>query len=227
MLSEINSFLENAYDTLNGIYFGGSLPKVVITIMSTPKAYGHVTVSKTWAGSSENYRELNLGAEHLHRSIESLLGTLVHEMTHVYAMENNIADTSKGGKYHNKTFKKLCEERDLHIEYVKYIGYSKTEPTPAFVEKLKANGSYIDSFENYRLTGRMGNDDNGKKGGNSEGGGDTSEGDVEKKKKNYVRKYLCLGCGKSTRSTTDMNLGCLDCNMIMVNMSRQGGNENE
>jgi hypothetical protein len=32
---------------------------------------------------------------------------MIHEQTHIYAMENNIPETSKRGTYHNKHFKKL------------------------------------------------------------------------------------------------------------------------
>lgn len=42
-ISEATAFLENAYVVLNNKYFGGQLPPVVITVQSSPKAYGHYT----------------------------------------------------------------------------------------------------------------------------------------------------------------------------------------
>ena len=38
-VSEITSFLEHAYGVLNDTYFESSLPPVVITVQSSPKAY--------------------------------------------------------------------------------------------------------------------------------------------------------------------------------------------
>ena len=169
-------------------------------------------------GSNERFRELNVAAEFLNRSIENLLCTLVHESCHIYALENGIADCSKGGKYHNKTFKRLCEERDLHVEYVKNIGYSKTTPTLAFIEKLKACGLYGDSIENYRLTAGMlgGSGSLGGSGGDNDGDGDK----ITPKKKNYVRVYLCVDCGLKVRATVDCSIACLKCDVAMARISK-------
>ena len=219
MLSEATAYLEKAYSVLNEVYFGGKLPKVIITIMSTPKAYGHVTIGKTWVGSNERYRELNIGAEHLNRPIENLLCTLLHECCHVYALDvAKVADCSKGGKYHNKIFKKNCEERDLHVESDKYNGYSKTTPTLAFIEKLKACGLYGDSIENYRLTAGMlgGSGSLGGSGGDNDGDGDK----ITPKKKNYVRVYLCVDCGLKVRATVDCSIACLKCDVAMARISK-------
>ena len=66
-LSEIAGKLEGLFDTLNGIYFDGGLPRPVITIQSTPRAYGHCTTKKIWqAGDGgDAYYEINIGAEYL------------------------------------------------------------------------------------------------------------------------------------------------------------------
>lgn len=190
-------YLERAFDTLSRVYFENSLPKVVITIQTSPTAHGYITVNKIWEGTNERYREINISAETINRPIENVMATLLHEMVHLFCMENNLLDTSKGGKYHNKTFKKEAEKRDLEISYADYIGYSVTKPTVRFIDVLKANGLYGDSIEHHRITGCR-----------SSGG--TSP------KKSSTRKYTCPSCGISVRATKDVNIGCLDCGVVMV-----------
>ena len=45
-ISEITAFLEDAYDILNVHLFGGELPRAVITVQSSPKAYGQTGLLK-------------------------------------------------------------------------------------------------------------------------------------------------------------------------------------
>ena len=79
-VSEITSFLEHAYGVLNDTYVEGSIPPVVITVQSSPKAYGHYTTWDAWRQDEKGYREINLGAESLSRPIENTIATLIHEM---------------------------------------------------------------------------------------------------------------------------------------------------
>ena len=83
-ISEIVAFLENAYNVLNSKYFGGELPPVVITVQSSPKAYGHYISNGIWRDSETGYSEINIGAENLDRPIENIISTLIHEQVHLY-----------------------------------------------------------------------------------------------------------------------------------------------
>ena len=105
MIAQDSAMLEKAFDILNRVYFGSALPKVMITIQSRPKVYGYITTQEVWKDEAASYYEINISAEHLDRPIENVLATLQHEMVHLYCMVNGIADTSKGGRYHNKLFK--------------------------------------------------------------------------------------------------------------------------
>ena len=40
-MSDVVTKLESLFDILNRVYFDNALPKPVITVQSTPKAYGH------------------------------------------------------------------------------------------------------------------------------------------------------------------------------------------
>lgn len=214
MLSEHNEFLERAYRILNRVYFDDSLPEVVITIQSSQKTYGHITTGKIWKDSWDSYYEINLSAEHLNRPVENVISTLVHEMCHLYAMENNIKDTSNNHRYHSKRFKAIAEARDLKISYHESIGWSVTEPTEKLIETIKEY--HLDSPIEYVRMGAYdwAGGDNGSDGDN--GNGLTGTNGKKPKKKSSTRKYICPKCGNSVRATKDVNIACLDCLVQMV-----------
>lgn len=209
MLSEQNKFLETAYRVLNHIYFADELPEVVITIQSSQRTYGHITVRKIWRDGWDCYHEINISAEHLNRPIENIIATLLHECCHLYAMENDIRDTSNGGRYHNKRFKQIAEERDLKISHAQYIGWSVTEPTERLKENIKEYN--LDTqFDYVRMGETM------QAGGGQDGAGGTDGAGGKLPKKSSTRKYLCVGCHNSVRATKDVNIMCMDCMLPMI-----------
>ena len=99
-------YLNKVFKLINHDFFDNSLEMPTITIQSTVGAYGHVTTSKVWKSENGNESyELNLGADYLSRPIENIVATLIHEGCHLFAMQNNIKDTSNRGVYHNKKLK--------------------------------------------------------------------------------------------------------------------------
>lgn len=213
MLKSMQEVLEYGFDVLNRVYFDGELPSVVITIMSSPKSYGHFTISPVWKLEEARLNEINISAEHLDRDIESVMATLMHEMCHYYCQINGIQDTSKAGRYHNKNFKREAELRGLSISYHKYIGYSITEPTPEFIQVIKDNG--IEKPIDINRDGEIwfGGLGIGLGGSGTDGtNGLIGVDGKPKKKKGSTRKYICSGgCGCSFRATKDLNVMCLDC----------------
>lgn len=123
-ISKVAEFLETAFNALNKEYFEGALPKTIITIQSSPRAYGHFTMYDAWKDKSKGYKEINIGAESLDRPIANTIATLVHEMVHLFCFINDIKDTSRGSTYHNKRFKQEAEKRGLVISYDSRIGHS-------------------------------------------------------------------------------------------------------
>ncbi len=215
MLSEHNGFLEEAFRILNKVYFDDKLPEAVITIQSSQRTYGHITVGEVWRDEGDTYHEINISAEYLNRPVENIISTLLHEMCHLYAMENGIKETSNNGRYHNKRFKEIAEARDLKISHQRYIGWSVTEPT----EKLKSTIKeyHLNSpIEYVRMGGYAGaGGDNGADGDGGLNGTDGTEG-KHPKKKSSTRKYVCPGCHNSVRATKDVNILCMDCSLQMV-----------
>jgi len=211
--------LEYGFEVLNQVYFDSALPPVVITIMSSPKTYGHFTIGKVWKAEEKHYHEINISAEHLDRPIENVMATLQHELIHFYCQLHSITDTSQGGRYHNKNFKREAEARGLTIRYAKYIGYSLTEPSQEFIEVIKRYG-----IEKPLAINRDGiTMDTGIGGGSGDGEGtdgtDGNDGSTGKRKTS-TRKYQCPCCGNRFRATKDIRVLCLDCKQEFVKIEK-------
>lgn len=196
-------YLEKIYRLANERYFNGELGTVIITLKSTPRAYGHISIDNTWTVNGEGKRELNISTNTLDRPIEYTVATLLHEMCHEYNMIHGIKDTSRGYTYHNKNFKKTAEEiAHLHIEYHDKAGYSITAPTD---ETLKFCLDY--DLEEFRIC------DNAISGYNFPvGGGNHTPIEIKgKTKKSSTRKYICPCCGQSVRATKKVSILCGKC----------------
>lgn len=214
LISEATAFLEQAYEALNQTFFNGELSRVIITIQSSPKSYGHYTPWNSWYENQEGFREINIAAETLDRPIGNVIATLQHEMVHHFCDQNGIKDTSRGSVYHNKKFQKEAESRGLVLEYDGRIGFSVTHPGIALMDLINQMG-----WENVNLA-RRGSSSiyNGSDGLNGSNGGDsdTNSGDNAGKKKSSTRKYICTQCGCSVRATKEVHIACLDCNVKMI-----------
>lgn len=132
--------LEKMFRALNRDSFGGELEEPIITIQSTPGAYGHVTVGKTWKRKDDWRHELNMAADWLERPIEEVTATLIHEMVHLYNIKKGIQDCSRGGTYHNKKFKEEAEKHMISIEKHEKYGWTITKPTEELVDYIISQG---------------------------------------------------------------------------------------
>lgn len=200
--------LEEIFDKLNTRYFEGKLPHPVITVQSTPKAYGHCSTKKIWKDNeSEGQYEINIGAEYINRPTEETCATLCHEMVHLYCLENQITDTCQGGRYHNGKFKEEAEKRDLCIEYNRTIGWSITKPTDAFKQSLTDAGVNLQiKFARAlpKASAAIGTV------------GIPGAADIEPKIRAKSWKYICPGCGQTVRSTNEsLNLICGICKVTL------------
>lgn len=206
--SRTAGYLEKIFRALNEHYFEGAIEEPVITIQSTPRAYGHVTVAKAWQRADGGTRhELNIGAGTLDRPIENVTATVLHEMVHLHNLQMGVQDTSRGGAYHNKKFRDAAEARDLRISYDKRIGWSITEPTDGLIEFIISQG-----WDDIMMNRQDGFSMRGIGGPGARGGitppvtGRTSS----------TRKVVCPCCGQSVRATKKVNILCGDCLLPMV-----------
>ena len=103
--SRTAGYLEKIFRALNNDWFGGELEEPIITIQSTPRAYGHVTMSKIWKSKGDERRhELNIGAETLERPIENVVATMMHEAVHLYNLAHGVQDCSRGEHLSQQAF---------------------------------------------------------------------------------------------------------------------------
>lgn len=205
--SRVAAALEKLFDKLNDSFFDGELERPVITIQSTPRAYGHITVGKTWSVKGEERRELNIGAGTLFRPIEYTTATMLHEMTHIYCMDiARLNDTSNNGVYHNRHFKEAAEAHGLICTKSERYGYSDTSSviSDELIEWLCDND--IREIELTRHDGFI---------VTSVGGHSSAPGtgiDTQKPKaKSSTRRLQCPCCGQLIRATKAVNVLCGSC----------------
>ena len=203
-----SAYLNKIFDLLNERYFESALSRPVITIQSTPKAYGHYTLYDAWSVDGEQgMREINIGAGTLARPIENVVATLLHEMVHYFNDVNGVKDCSRGNTYHNRHFKAVAESCDLVIEHHETYGWSITSPSEALVEFCLDNDlTEIRLCRNDGMS--VGVTGTGTHAGTFTGGAT--------RKPSSTRKYVCPCCGTSVRATKTVNIGCLDCLQQMV-----------
>ena len=203
--NRVAGYLNNLYDRLNKDYFNSELERPVITIQSTPQAYGHFTLYDAWSINGDGLKEINIGAGTLARPIENVVATLLHEMCHQYNAVNNIKDVSRGGTYHNKKFKQTAEARGLVIQRSEKYGWTITEPSDGLLDWILLNDltdipMNRNEFNSFSF------------------GGNGSESDGKRKpptKKGSYRKFICPSCGLIARTTKEANLICGDCRIDM------------
>lgn len=155
--SRVCGYLEKIFRELNVDKFGGELEEPIITVQSTPRAYGHVTCSKVWKSKYDEESgkyELNMGAGTIARPIEETVSTMLHEMVHIYNLMHDIQDCSRNNTYHNKKFKTKAEEVGLVIDHDPRIGWSITSPSDELVLYIAEKGwedILINRQEGYRI----------------------------------------------------------------------------
>jgi hypothetical protein len=204
--NRVAGYLNKLYDMLNCDFFNNELERPVITIQSTPKAYGHFSLYHAWSVKGEGFPEINIGAGTLDRPIENISATLLHEMCHQYNAVNGIQDVSRGGTYHNRRFKELAESKGLSIEKSPQYGWTITEPAEELLDWVIINNlSDIKLNRNEFMQVSIG----GNRGRSSGGSVSTPP------KKGSYRKYICPMCFTAVRATKEVNVKCGDCDLTM------------
>lgn len=199
----VSQYLVKIFKLVNEEYFNSSLEIPTITIQSTVGAYGHVSVQKVWHNDNTATHELNLSADYLNRPIENVVATLIHEACHLYAMQNDIKDTSNHGIYHNKHFKALAEMRDLKISRHEKYGWTITEPTEQLLDFCISNQLEDIQIVRQTLLSPI----------RGPGNHPTA---ISPRKPSSTRKYICPCCHNSFRATKNINVLCLDCHTPFI-----------
>jgi len=123
--------IEEIAKAINEKAFNNELPKIAITMQGggagSVNSYGWFWAER-WVSKDEKVHELNITAENIDNILQLFI-TMQHELIHLYAKINDIQDTSRQGRWHNKNFQKLCEKFGLGYEKDKSIG--TTTPSSA------------------------------------------------------------------------------------------------
>lgn len=210
--SRAAGYLEKMFRTINNDSFGGLLEEPIITIQSTPGAYGHVSVAKTWKRGEDHRHELNISADWLDRPIENVVATMIHEMAHLMNMQNGIQDCSRGGSYHNRKFKEEAEKHMIQIDKHDKYGWTITTPTEALLDYIILQGwDEIEISRGFSFPGFTGVG-GGKATGKPTAGTGTA---TVKPKGSNSRKHVCPICGRIARTTADFPLICGVCHEEM------------
>ena len=194
--------LENLFSKFNEKFYGGELQKPVITVSpdTTKGAYGWCTSWRAWSNKdpeeveamkNEGFYEINICAEYLSRPFDKVAETLLHEMVHLWNLQQGVQDTSRSGTYHNKKYKEAAEQHGLSVEKDAKYGWTKTKLSPeakAFVDGLQDRKFQLFRKKELKFSGSS-------------------------KTKQSTRKYVCPGCGCIIRATKEVNVICGDCEM--------------
>lgn len=187
--------LESLFSIFNDHFYSGQLTKPVITVSpDTHGAYGWCTGWKAWGVMGEQtdgYYEINVCAEYLCRPFEQVCETLLHEMVHLYDIQTGVKDTSRGGTYHNRNFKKAAEEHGLVCAHDEKYGWAKTslnDDARQLIDSMTEK-----SFELCRISPKK-----------------------RKKTASKSLKYVCPACGAIVRATRIVNVSCEDCYETMI-----------
>jgi hypothetical protein len=112
------------------------VPEVVLLPVPNPHGHkgvlGHFAALRWTARSAESgtrIHEVVVVAEHLDRSAEDIVGTLLHEAAHALNFERGVRDCSRS-QYHNQQFKSAAEEVGLTVQQVPHYGFALTALLP-------------------------------------------------------------------------------------------------
>lgn len=128
--------LHKGFLLLNNRMFQGALPTPAILVQNqgTRKRniLGWCTQEKIWADKEKTIQmfEINITAEYLNRPVTEIMGTMLHEMVHLYCNIHDIKDTSRAGTYHNKRFKEQAESFGMDVSFSKDVGWATTQLRP-------------------------------------------------------------------------------------------------
>ena len=200
-LEKTLSELYRLFKLLNKKFYSGKLDQPVIVVQSKGKyknTLGWCTTRKIWSDKADGstYYEITITAEFLQRHVKEIVSTLLHEMVHLYNLQINVMDCSRGATYHNTKFKEVAESHGLLCEYADKYGWACSRLTPETEKLINEISVDDDSF-------RLVRDDI-----------EQCEGQNGKGKKQSSKKYKCPACGLIIRATKDIGgkVLCIDCN---------------
>ena len=171
-------------------------PIITVAPDTTKGAYGWCTSWKAWKDKSEDesegYYEINMCAEYLARPFLEICCTLIHEMVHLLNLQNEVQDTSRSGKYHNKRYKETAEHTGaLLVEKDSKYGWCDTKLTDEAAAWIVSCCNDEKEFNIYR----------------------SKIPKIASASKSSSRKSVCPECGLIIRATKEVRIICAECDV--------------
>jgi hypothetical protein len=199
-IEKATSELHRCFALFNQHLFNNELEEPAITIQSKGKrnSMGWCSLDKRWKGEKQERYEINISAEYLDIDYLDTMDTLLHEMIHLYNIQNNIQDVSRNGTYHNKRFKQACLDHGMIFEEDKpdkKHGWSFAKLAPNTITLI--TDTFNVSQEAFSLARK------------------TAQATAKGNPKSY--KLQCPQCSMKLRATKQgLNVACLDCKVQLI-----------
>jgi hypothetical protein len=127
--SAVVAAMERAWTTIRARH--PEVPEVVVVLGAGSEArrglfkLGHFAAAR-WQVNGQRRAEVLVSGEGLQRGAVDVLGTLLHEAAHGLACARGVKDTSRQGRYHNRTYARLAYELGLQVACDRQTGWSQT-----------------------------------------------------------------------------------------------------
>jgi hypothetical protein len=147
-----------------------------------------------WIADGEPRGEVLLAGEALHLPAPQVFEVLLHEAAHGLNAARGIKDASRGGRYHNRSFKATAEEVGLTINSLPPYGWGKTELGPDATQR------YADEIEAIATAARIARKLTSRTptAGDGTPGRDEGAGTTEDRGRDPAGPAMC-GCGRRMR----------------------------
>ncbi len=161
---------------------------------------------RTRQGDGALMHEVVVVGEHLNRSAEDVLETLLHEAAHALNFARNIRDCT-ASQYHNSHFKRAAEELGLEVQRVPNYGYALTRMRLSTPDRYFDELAVLDAALIHRRTWRA----NTKSGGDGSDPGDNPTASAPRSR--YLKATCRCGFNiRAARSTfTNTVIRCESC----------------
>lgn len=204
--------LNQAYDHFNATLFAGQLPACLITLQRKAKAYGYFA-GERFGVPGETVDEIALNPTHFARGIEGVMGTLVHEMCHLW--QHHFGKRPRGC-YHNKQWAEKMIAVGLIPSSTGEKGGAQTGQK--MTHYIDQSGPFRDAFLDFaeiaehQLYVEL---------------WDESSNREASKKAASKTKYTCPDCGCNAWAKPQTRLRCGECNVELEGPPEADGDGEE
>lgn len=191
------SVFDQAYDYFNASLFGGKLPLCLITLSRKAKAYGYFSPERFVSRNNGDQKvdEIALNPDGFEvRSDQEILGTLVHEMAHLW--QQHFGEPPRKC-YHDREWADKMEEIGLMPTDTGLVGGKRTgQKVTHYILKDREFDKSVKKLldTGYKLNWQS-----------------YAPPEEEKEKKKSKVKYTCPECDQKAWAKPESNLICGDC----------------